>query len=136
MTHSLATSRILVKLIQHFQQVREDADEPPPAKKSKKAKGKEPEVVEEALVDDSPFADEPLHFAEEDVAEEKEELPVEAVKEEPVKKEKVKKAKKGKKERIEAAKEAEVVETVDDTPFDSAFFSSSSTEFSFLTQIS
>lgn len=82
--------------------------------------------------DDSPFADEPLHFLEEDVAEEKEELPVEAVKEEPVKKEKVKKAKKGKKERIEEAKEAEVVETVDDTPFDSEFFSFSSTRFRIL----
>ncbi|GAA5993561.1 hypothetical protein JCM5350_002806 [Sporobolomyces pararoseus] len=98
--------------------VKEDADEDqgPPAKKSKKAKGKEPEVT----VDESPFPEEELVFAEEDQAVESSEKKEEAAEEKEVTpvKEKKKKQKKGKKRQIDEVEAGDKVETVDETPFD------------------
>ncbi|GAA5843932.1 hypothetical protein JCM3766R1_006108 [Sporobolomyces carnicolor] len=101
--------------------VQEGADEAddveaPPAKKSKKAKGKEPEPA----VEESPFAEEELFFAEEDMPKEeaKREAEPAAEMEAPPAKENVKKAKKGKKRQKEAAEPEDEVATVDETPFD------------------
>ncbi|GAA6016893.1 hypothetical protein JCM11491_006904 [Sporobolomyces phaffii] len=99
--------------------VREDAEDlAPPAKKSKKAKGKEPETV----VDESPFPEEELFFAEEDLpAGESAEARTEDTPSEeqlPPVKEKAKKNKKSKKRQQDEAATAEQVQVVDETPFE------------------
>ncbi|GAA5941103.1 ATP-dependent RNA helicase [Sporobolomyces koalae] len=103
-----------------FKVKEDDTDSAPPAKKSKKAKGKEPEIVN----DESPFPEEELFFAEEDVEQTAEpEKTVEAAQEPAAPIEKGKKAKKSKKRPLEVTKApAETAQIVEDTPFDTEKF--------------